>query len=202
MLRGLFRIIVILIVIGVLFFFFAPRFFNNAANSLLSSTNTAVAHAQGLAQYIPSNATTQGATSDLQVKLNDLLANANYDITLDQGQCGNVVKDLGTIKSDVGGNFDNVIPLSTLDLSKVWFIDVHLDNASGTSVVCGQLETNQSSGTQVITPATPKQNVFGSTTSQSSQGSSSTGTSPNLPNTGAKPGNSQDYDNNTYPRKY
>lgn len=199
MLRSLFRILIILAVVGVLFFFFAPRFFNNAANSLISSVNSSVAQAQGVAQYIPPGVTSQGSSklSDLQVKLNDLLSNSTYDITLDQGQCGNVWKDLGSIKADGSGNFDKQIPVSTLDLTKTWFVDIHQQNASGASVACGTLETNQTTGAQAIDASHSGQSTSGGAPSSSSPASS-----PGLPNTGANPGNTHSYDNNQYPRKY
>jgi hypothetical protein len=203
-LKTLFRVILIVVVGGVLLWFLAPRIFNDAANAILSSTGSAVAQAQGLAQYIPPDASTSGKSGDLQVNLSGLTPRTSYEITLDEGQCGTIDKDLGSVTSDGSGNFYIELPLASLDTGQTWFVDVHQDGANGPSVACGQLSTNQNASSQVINASQSGPNVFGPqapATSSSATGSSGTST-PSLPNTGADPGNNQQYDNNQYPRKY
>lgn len=198
------RVVIILIVVGGALWFLSPRLFDQAANSLITSASS-VSHAQGLAQFVPANVnqTKKGA---LQVKIDGLSPNTVYDVTLDQGQCGANGIDLGTINSDGNGSFDNSFSLANLRQDVTWFIDIHQQNAGGQSVACGQLETNATSGSQVITGP----NVFGGSQSlPNDQGQNQTPTTTGttnqpsgLPNTGADPGNNQNYDNNTYPRKY
>ncbi len=213
MFKSLFRIILILIVGGGLLWFFAPRIFNNAANSLISSNDPSVANAQGLAQFIPAEATSLGKSGELQINLSGLLSNTSYEITLDEGQCGQVSKDLGQATSDNNGNFYIELPLSSLDTSQTWFVDIHQQGEYGQSVACGQLQTNQDSSAQAINASQSGPNVFGgqpSLPNDQGQGDtptpSATGTGTStpsgLPNTGANPGNGQQYDNTGYPRKY
>lgn len=214
MFKALTRILIILIGLGVLLWIFSPRIFNNAANSFISSAD---AQAQGLAQYIPSDATSSGKTGDLQVQLNGLTPSTTYEIALDQGQCGSTGKDLGQATSDNNGNFYIELPLASLDTKLTWFVDVHQQSVDGPSVACGQLQTNQDSSSQISSASLSGPNVFGPqpspsdqnqdttptvTTSGSSSGTTGTTTPSGLPNTGANPGNNQQYDNNKYPRKY
>lgn len=204
MLKTLFRVVLIIAVGGALLWFLAPHIFNDAANSILSSTDSTIAHAQGLAQYIPPDASTSGKSGDLQVNLSGLTPSTSYEITLDEGQCGTVSKNLGSVTSDGSGNFYIELPLASLDTGQTWFVDVHQNGADGPSVACGQLSTNQDAGAQVVSSSQSGPNVFGpQTPATSSSATGSTGTStPSLPNTGADPGNNQQYDNNQYPRKY
>ena len=204
--KALTRILMALIVLGALLWIFAPRIFNNAANTFLSSAD---AQAQGLAQYIPAGATSSGK-GDLQVQLNGLTPSTTYDITLDQGACGSTRQDLGSVTSDSNGNFYIEVPLASLDTKSTWYVDVHQQNAFGTSVACGQLQTNQDASSQIINAPLSGPNDFGPQPSPTDQ---SQGTAPNtitnsnstpsgLPNTGANPGNNQQYNNSKYPRKY
>lgn len=206
MFRSLLRIIMILIVIGALLWIFAPRIFSNAANTLLSSVNSSVANAQGLAQFIPAGATSQGKSGDLQVNLSGLLPRTSYEITLDEGQCGQVSQDLGHATSDGNGGFYIELPLSSLDTHQSWFVDIHEQSQYGQSVACGQLQTNQNSSTQAINASKAGPNIFGGQPSlPNDQGQNSTtgsSTPSGLPNTGANPGDGQQYDNSGYPRKY
>ena len=214
MFKALTRVLVALVVLGALLWIFAPRIFNNAANSFISSAD---AQAQGLAQFIPSNATSSGKTGDLQVQLNGLTPSTSYEITLDQDQCGPSGKDLGSVTSDGNGSFYIELPLASLDTKSIWFVDVHQQGIEGPSVACGQLQTNQDSSSQIISAPLSGPNVFGpqpsptdqgqdatptATTTGSSGGTTSPTTPNGLPNTGADPGNNQQYDNNKYPRKY
>lgn len=204
MFRTLFRIILILAVIGTLIWIFSPRIFNNAANTLLTSVDTSIANAQGLAQFVPAEVTGQNQSGALQVNLSGLLASTSYAITLDESQCGSLSKNLGNVISDGNGSFYIEFPMASLDTRQTWFVDVHQQGTQGPSVACGQLETNQDSGTQAVNASQSGPNVFGpSQALPNSQNSSSTGTSPSgLPNTGVGPENGQSYTNSTYPRKY
>lgn len=204
MFKSLLRIILILVAVGVLLFFFAPRIFNSAANSLIHSVDSSAKNAQGLAQFIPADATSQGTSGDLQVNLSGLLPRTSYEITLDESQCGLVNKDLGKATSDGSGNFYIELPLSSLDTNQTWFVDIHQQGAEGVSVACGQLQTNQNA----VNNSQSGPNLFGAPPSlPNDQGTPTPGatgpSTPNgLPNTGANPGNGQQYQNNGYPRKY
>jgi hypothetical protein len=202
--RTLFRIILILVVVGTLVWIFSPRIFNNAANTLLTSVDASIANAQGLAQYVPAAVTGQSHSGDLQVNLSGLQASTSYEITLDESQCGLVNKDLGGVTSDGGGTFYIELPLASLDTTQTWFVDVHQQGTQGPSVACGQLETNQDSGTQAVNASQSGPNIFGdSQPLPNNQSASSTGTPPSgLPNTGVGPDDGQSYNNSTYPRKY
>jgi len=207
--KSLTRILLILVVVGALLWIFSPRIFSNAANTLLTSVDSSVANAQGLAQFLPAGATGQNKQGDLQVNLSGLQANTSYEITLDESQCGLVNKDLGGATSDSNGNFYVELPLASLDTKQTWFIDVHQQGVQGPTVACGQLETNQDSSTQAVNAAQSGPNVFDSSQSLPNDQSQSntpttSGTTPpsGLPNTGANPGDGQQYNNSTYPRKY
>ncbi|HEY1351948.1 MAG TPA: hypothetical protein VGF67_20195, partial [Ktedonobacteraceae bacterium] len=170
----------------------------------LTSADTSIANAQGLAQYIPAGVTEQNKLGDLQVNLSGLLAGTSYEITLDESQCGLVDKDLGRVTSDGNGNFYIEFPLTSLDSKQTWYVDIHQVGAQGPSVACGQLETNQASSTQAVNASQSGPNVFGASQPvPNDQSASPTGTSPKgLPNTGAGPAKGQAYNNSTYPRKY
>lgn len=213
MFKMLTRLILIMVIGAALFWIFAPHIFGNAANSIISSVDSSVAQAQGLAQFVPAGLTSQGQgkSGDLQVNLNSLLPNTVYEITLDQGQCGVAGQDLGQVTTDDSGSFYIELPLKTLDTSQTWFVDIHQQSAQGSSVACGQLQTNQDSSAQASNAAQSGPNVFSGSQSLPNDPSSGntptpTTTSPStpsgLPNTGANPGNGQQYDNNKYPRKY
>jgi hypothetical protein len=192
--RRLFRWLVILAVVIALIWIFAPRLFNNAANSLISSINSTASQAQGLALFVPAGPNSPNRSQgDLQINLTGLNPNTTYALTLDQGQCGGVSKDLGQRKSDANGHLYIEIPLASLDITRTWFVNVL---QQGQSVACGLLQTNQSSSTQAINATQSGPNVFGPQTgaNQSAPGG--------LPNTGVKPGGNQQYRNNQYPRKY
>lgn len=198
MFKRLFRILFILVVIGALLWFFAPRTFNEAANALISSANSAVTQVQGLAQFVPASVNSKSNTDgNLQINLTGLTPNTTYELHLDEAQCGQLGKSLGQITADASGNFYKEFPLSTLDTKQTWFVDVL---QQGQSIACGQLQTDQNAGTQVVN-ASQGPNLFagGSPTDNSPLANNSpTG----LPNTGVDPGNNQQYDNNQYPRKY
>lgn len=206
--KTVFRVLLTLIVAGALVWFFAPRLFNDAANSLISSADASASKVQGLAQYMPPDANqATNNKGDLQVNLSGLSPNTSYELTLDESQCGSDTRDLGAVNSDGNGNFYIELPLATLDTNQTWFVDVHQQGVLGTSVACGQLQTNLNSSAQAIDATQAGPNVFGPQQSgQNAQGTTSTptsGTKPNgLPNTGVNPGNGQQYDNNQYPRKY
>ena len=215
--KRLFRLLLTLVVVVVLIVFLAPRIFNGAANSLISSMNSSVAQAQGLAQFVPANVTSSNnAKGDLQVNLTGLTPSTTYQLTLDQGLCGGTSTSLGSATSDANGNFYIEIPMTSLDIKQTWYVDVL---QQGQSVACGPLQTNQDASTQVVNASQAGPNVFGpqdtspaqDTQNQNSAASSSpvtnsnvtnVSTSTGLPNTGVNPGNSQQYDNNQFPRKY
>lgn len=202
------RALLVLIIIGVLVWYFAPRLFSDAANSLINSVDSSVAQAQGLAEFVPAGVnSSQSSKGDLQINLSGLTPNSKYELTLDQDQCGSTVKDLGPVNSDTNGGFYIELPLASLDVKQIWFVDVHEQDALGQSVACGQLQTNQSSSTQAIDATQSGPNVFGAQqplqNSQSDTASSTANAKPtHLPNTGMDPDNHQQYDNNQYPRKY
>ena len=212
MFKTLTRLLLVLIIVAGLLWFFAPHLFSNAANSLVSSVDPSVAQAQGLAQFVPAGSTTmdQGKSGDLQVNVSSLQPDTTYDITLDQGQCGAESKDLGQVTTDGNGGFYAELPLKTLDVSQAWFVDVHDQDAQGSSVACGQLQTNQDASTQAGISVQSSTNVFSGSQplpndSNNADGTPTATTTPStpsgLPNTGANPGSGQ-YDNNTNPRKY
>lgn len=213
MLKILRRPLILVLIVGGALWFLAPRLFDQAANSLITSANASISQAQGLAQFVPAsvNQTKQG---NLQVKIDGLTPNTVYDVTLDQGQCGQMSMDLGTVNSDDNGSFYNEFALSSFKPDATWFVDIHEQNATGQTVACGQLETNSASGAQVISASNGGPNVFGGNSQSvpNDQGqtptatpttTTNTPTQPSgLPNTGVDPGNNQQYDNDTYPRKY
>ena len=214
MFKKLFRLLMTLLILGVLVWFLAPRVFDGAANSLINST---VSQAQGLAQFIPAGVNTlSNAKGELQINLTGLTPDTAYQITLDQAQCGGNSTDLGQAMSDGSGNLYEEIPVNSLNTGQTWYVDVL---QSGLSVACGLLQTDQNAGTQVISAAQSGPDVFGPQSTQDAQDQASTPTPattpaansnannkpthlPSLPNTGVGSGNSQQYDNNQYPRKY
>jgi len=206
--KTLMRIILILVVVGTLVWIFSPRIFSDAANTMLTSADSSIANARGLAQFIPADATGQNKSGDLQVNLSGLQANTSYEITLDESQCGLVNKDLGGATADKNGSFYIELPLSSLDTRQTWFVDIHQQGINGETVACGQLETNQDSGAQAVNASQSGPNVFGGLQSlpndQNQSTTTTSGATPpgGLPNTGASPGNGQQYNNSTYPRKY
>jgi hypothetical protein len=191
MLRILSWLVGIALVALVLFLFFGGLFFQKAGNALINAINGTAAH--GVAQVVPSNA---GSTSDVQVNLQGLTSQSDYDVTLDENKCGGtVVQDLGQVTPDTNGNVTATFTVP--DVSKyaqqpLW-VDVHQGpDASYQSAACGQVQLNSSSTNSSTAP----QGV--SNTSGGSSSPSSTG----LPNTGVAPGGSNSYDNYTFPRKY
>lgn len=201
MFRRLFRLLMTLIILGILIWFLAPRIFDGAANSLIHST---VSQAQGLAQFVPASVNSlNNAKGDLQINLTGLTPDTTYQITLDQVQCGGNSTNLGQARSDGNGNFYTEIPMTSLDTSQIWYVDVL---QQGQSVACGRLQTDQDAGTQVISAVQSGPDVFGPQPTQNSTSGASNNTQssslPNMPTTGVSAGNSQQYDNNQYPRKY
>lgn len=204
MFKLLTRVLITLLVIGVLLWFFAPRLLANAANSLINPVNTSLSQAQGLAQFIPAGVNPLSKTGDLQIKIDNLIPSTPYEITLDQGQCGSSTQDLGAVNSDPNGSFYIEFPVASLNTNSTWYVNIHQQGVDGPSVACGQLETNLTSGAQVIDASHNGPNVFdGSQSQQNDQTPTANPSTPNgLPNTGANPGNGQQYHNNQYPRKY
>lgn len=210
MFKRIFRWVVTLTVVGVLIWFLAPRTFNGEANSLLSS---AVTQVQGMAQFVPAAANDLGnGKGNLQINLSGLTPAIQYELTLDRDQCGQTDTVLGTLAADANGGLYHEFALPTLDAKKSWFVDVW---QQGQSVACGQLQTNQDAGAQVISAAQSGPNVFGPQPTDVPQSQSDTpapGATPannqnssivnGFPHTGTNPGTNQQYDNNQYPRKY
>ncbi len=205
MFRRLFRLLLTLVIVGGLLWYFAPHVVSGAANSLLNSLNNSTA--QGMAVFVPPGTNSpNNSKGDLQINLTGLTPGASYDLHLDQAQCGNLSKDLGSVTADANGNAYIEIPLTGLDINQSWLVNVL---QQGTSVACGTLQTNQAASSQVVNAAQNGPDYFGAQTTtqatpttQPSQSQGNTATTPYLPNTGAQPGNSQQYDNNQYPRKY
>lgn len=213
MFRRLFRWLMTLIIVGVLIWFLAPRLFNGAANSFI---NSAASQVQGLAQFVPAGVNTlDQVKGDLQVNLSGLTPVTQYELTLDRGQCGQTSTVLGNINSDANGGLYHEFALPTLDPKESWFIDVWQQSQS---VACGQLQTNQDAGAQVISAAQNGPDVFGpqptdvplnqdstptpGVTPTTNSQSTTTTLVNGFPHTGANPGDHQQYDNNQYPRKY
>jgi hypothetical protein len=202
------RMLIILLIIGGLLWFFSPRLFDQAANSLITSADASISQAQGLAQFVPAGVN-QSQAGNLQVKIDGLTPNTPYEVTLDQGHCGATGMDLGTITSDSNGSFYNEFSLTAFKADSTWYVDIQ-QKTDGQSVACGLLETNSTSGSQVVSASNDGPNVFGGSqplpndqSQTPTPAATSTPTQPSgLPNTGADPGNNQHYDNNTYPRKY
>ncbi len=208
----LLRLLFILIIGGLLIWFLAPRIFDNAANSLISSTSS---QAQGLAQFVPAGVSSPNK-GDLQINLTGLTADTTYQLTMDQAQCSGTGTNLGQARSNSSGNLYLELPLTSLDISKIWYVDILQGSQS---VACGLLQTNQDTGIQFIDASQSGPDIFGSQgtpvaqptptpTAQNQAGATPTDNSnasnkpSGLPNTGADPGGNQRYDNNQYPRKY
>ncbi|HEY0756160.1 MAG TPA: hypothetical protein VGD98_19545 [Ktedonobacteraceae bacterium] len=207
MFTRLFRLLLTLLVVGALIWFFAPRVLDGAANSLISST---VSKAQGLAQYVPAGINSPNLTKgDLQINMTGLTPRTPYQVTLDEGQCGQTNVALGTALSDANGALYKEYPLPSLDTKKTWFISLWQQSQN---VACGQLQTNLDTGAQVVNAAQNGPDVFGPQPSDTSQNQNATPTDNSqstntpivngFPNTGAGPASHQQYDNNQYPRKY
>lgn len=219
MFKRFFRTLLTLVFVGALIWIFAPRIFDSAANSLISSVNSQV---QGMAQFVPAGADSPNdKKGDLQVNLTGLTPDTTYQLTLDQVQCGGNSTQLSSPTTDANGNLYAEIPVTSIDVQKVWYLNVL---QQGQSVACGLLQTNKDAGTQVISASLNGPDVFGTQDTpvvqptQDAQGQTITpvvGATPTedgntnnkpiltgLPNTGTAPGDNQQYDNNQFPRKY
>ena len=216
MFKRLFRVLLTLVCVVALLWLFAPRLLDGAANAQIGAPGSPI---QGMVQYVPagddSPNTNQG---DLQVNLSGLAPATSYHLTLDQTQCGGASKQLRDIQSDHNGNLYAEIPLGSIDLKQTWYLDVL---QQGQSVACGLLQTNRDLDTRVIDLPSNAPGIFGpantpdaQATQAASQGSTSLTNSTSaqndtnqplktgLPNTGVAPGDSQQYDNTQFPRKY
>jgi len=219
--RRFFRLVLLSIVTVVLIIFFAPSLIKGAGNSLITSIdNTA---AQGIAQIIPH---AQGNGADLQVKLDGLTANTDYYISLDQGQCGGTALfNVGKISTNANGSTTATLSLNDLRnaLSQGLWLDVHQGtDASGQSIACGQILSNDSAITQLGStpttstdtstpiPTTAVSNSYTTTTSPVNNVDTSVSDRAALhghgvssfPDTGVAPATNNSYDNYTFPRKY
>src|SRR5947209_16911980 len=124
-LRRLFRLLLLVAIIIVVVVIFLPKFLAQAGNTALNTINSSGNTVSGLAQLIPSNFLDKN--NQLQISLNGLDHNKNYDVTLDPGICGNSgFIDVGIVTSDSSGNVNSTFSLSSLkNNSQGWFVDVH-----------------------------------------------------------------------------
>lgn len=215
MFKRVFRVLLTLVCLIALVWIFAPRILDGAANSLLSSVNSQV---QGMAQFVPAGVSSlSDKQGDLQVNLSGLTPDSTYQLTLDQAQCGGTSTQLRKVTTDSNGNLYAEIPLTSIDLTRSWYLDVL---QQGQSVACGLLQTNKDADNQVISATLDGSSVFDPQANPTDQPAQDTpqgqvsNSVPNdtptdnntpltgLPNTGAAPGDSQQYDNNQFPRKY
>lgn len=202
MFRCLFRLIVLGILGLLVVAFLLPQFVAQAGNSLIQAFNNSAA--SGLAQFIPANFTDQ--QNHLQISVSGLSAQSHYYVTLDSGQCGGSPSQvIGLVLTDASGGINQEFTLGTFNTNQTWYIAIHQgSDSSGTIMACGQLTIN---GSSVATETTPviilSPNNGGQTAPPTIANPTPTSTTPSgLPNTGVKPGNSNDYDNHAYPRKY
>ncbi|GAC1343366.1 MAG: hypothetical protein NVSMB27_03220 [Ktedonobacteraceae bacterium] len=206
------------IVTVVLIIFFAPSLIKGAGNALITSIDNSAA--QGVAQLIPH---AQGNGADLQVKLDGLAANTNYYVSLDQGQCGGTALfNVGKISTDANGSSTATLSLNDLRnaLSQGLWLDVHQGtDASGQSIACGQILSNNSAiaqfgstptSTSTDTPTPIPTTAVSNIPTTSPVNSLDTSVSDraalhgvsSFPATGVAPATNNSYDNYTFPRKY
>lgn len=206
MFRCLFRLILLVVLVIVAFIILAPLFLDQAGNSLLNALNNSAV--SGLAQFIPANFTDQN--NHLQISINGLAANGKYDVTLDNGNCGNAfIIDLGPVTSDSSGTINQAFNLAKFDTSQTWYVDVHQgSDASGRPLACGQLDINANGVALEVTPIISlspgsTEQVAPPTIANVTPASTITTLPPTkLPKTGVKPGDNNAYDNFVYPRKF
>jgi hypothetical protein len=214
--KSLFRILLTLVCVVALLWLFAPRILDSAANAQIGSPGSPI---QGMVQYVPAGVDSPNINQgDLQINLSGLTPATSYHLTLDQAQCGGSSTQLRDVQSDTNGNLYAEIPLGSIDLKQNWYLNVL---QQGQSVACGLLQTNRALDTQVVNSSITPPAIFGppdtpdaQATQDANQGSTSlTNTTSaqddtnkplktGLPNTGVAPGNSQQYDNIQFPRKY
>jgi hypothetical protein len=218
--RRFFRLLLLCIVTVVLIIFFAPSLIKGAGDALITSIDNSAA--QGIAQVIPHD---QGNGADLHVKLDGLTANTNYYISLDQGQCGGpALFNVGKISTDANGSSTATLSLNDLRnaLSQGLWLDVHQGtDASGQSIACGQILSNNSAiaqfgstptstDTPTPIPTTAVSTISTATTSPVNSLDTSVSDRSALqghgvssfPATGVAPASRNSYDNFTFPRKY
>ena len=201
--RRIITLLLLLAVVVIAFIVFFPRFLAQAGNTLINNTNSSFPSLSGVAEIIPANFNNKA--NQLQISLSGLIAHNKYDVTLDPGQCGssNYV-NVGIITTDASGTSNATFNVSSLDTSKIWYVDVHnATDASGSVVACGQLNMNSSSVAADATASTslPLSNSNAAVTTGT--GATATPSPPQgFPNTGVAPGGSNSYDNNVYPRKF
>lgn len=209
-LRRLFRLLLLCAIIIVVVVLFLPKFLAQAGNTVLSNANSSANPVSGLAQLIPANFLNKN--NQLQISLNGLDANKNYEVTLDPGMCGNSgYIDVGIVTSDSSGNVNTTFNLSSLkENSQGWFVDVHSGpDVNDTVLACSQLNTNDTSAAADATntalqlsPVPTNTDLTNSQTSSNTGSTSSSNTPQGFPNTGVAPGSNNSYDNNVYPRKF
>ncbi len=226
MIRRFFRLVLLCVVVVVLIILFAPSLIQGAGNALLSSVNNSAA--QGIAQFIPH---AQGNGADLQVKLDGLIANSAYYISVDQGRCGGpALFRVGKVVTDGNGSATTTLSLNGLQsaLQQNLWLDVHRGtDTSGQSVACGQLLSTESVLAQYgVVPtvttksSSPSANSTGVPTGVSNTNSPTPNTNSSadngplythipgglhvtdFPDTGVAPAKSNSYDNYRFPRKY
>ena len=215
MLRILSWLMGIALIALVLFLFFGGQFFQKAGNAVINAINGSAAH--GVAQVVPNT----GNTSDVQVNLQGLAPQSRYDVTLDENTCGGtIVQDLGLVTTDTDGNVTatfTVPDVSQYAQQTLW-VDVHQSTTSSSqSTACGQVQLNSSATSQVdlsnstgstsssTSSSTTSSNVPSGVSNSNPDNPDSSDTTPGhigLPNSGVAPGDSNSYDNYTFPRKY
>ncbi len=196
--KTLVRLLVVAALIIFLLFLFRPDFISNAGNALIKSVGGSAAY--GSAQLVPK---LQGTGSNLQVSLQGLSSRVHYVVTLEEGRCGGtVLTTIGNVSSDANGGVTSTFSLDSLKAvtQQNLYINVHEGNdASGPSVACGQVLTNNAVATQYTTTSST------STTSTSGSQSIFSGFNSGVggfPQTGVAPAKKNSYDNYKYPRKY
>jgi hypothetical protein len=191
----LFRTLVILAAVFVVLLFFHPDALVTAGDALKAVGSS---KASGTAHMLLDQA---GKAVNLHVDVQGLTLHLDYIVTLNEGQCdGKVLATLGKVTPDAQGHVQTTLSykdLSAVQQSGSVWVNVHQGDASGPSVVCGQvrLENTASGQPQADT------SVSGNGKNQSVQGFAPT-TVTNLPKTGVAPANTDSYDNYTYPRRH
>ena len=201
----LFLLVLLAAVVIALLVLLLPHLIAQAGNSLLNNINSSGSPLSGLVQYIPANFLDKN--NKLQISLNGLTPNKQYEITLDPQTCGSSgYVDVGIVTADESGNVTNTFSLSASALHNTngWQVDVHNGAAVGdATLACGQLNDNGSSvaveATNTVLQLSPVATQSDST--QFTPGVK-TNTPSGFPNTGVAPGSNNSYDNAVYPRKF
>ncbi len=208
-LKRLFKLVFFGIIAIVLVVMFAPSFIKGAGNALLSSANNSAA--QGFSSLVPD---IQGKGLSLQINVSGLNPSSDYFVTLDRDVCGGqVLAKVGKITTDASGATTATLPVADLTslLQNTVYLDVHQGtDVNGQSVACGPVQLNDAVASLAGSPTTVNSTSSTSNTITSGNTGSTLGEgfllnhSPlnGFPDTGVAPTRGNNYDNNTFPRKY